>query len=122
MAESHWHAMASVRLDEIIAHGDENGDIANATGDDLRDVVRVAVERLDMHAARHLDVLTHFVKTDPDLVRKLLAGVEDIDMRPQVSIARELLREARAHLGAIAGAAGLAASGVIVAIDRELAD
>lgn len=35
---------------------------------------------------------------------------------------RELLREARAHLGALDGFAALAAAGLIAAIDRELED
>ncbi len=41
-----WRENASARLDRIIQHGDEFGDIANTSGDDLRDVVMVAVERI----------------------------------------------------------------------------
>lgn len=33
-------------LDQVIEHGDENGDVANSTADDLRDALVVAADRL----------------------------------------------------------------------------
>lgn len=39
-------------LDAVIAHDDENGDVANATGDELRDALRLAASRLRDRRAR----------------------------------------------------------------------
>lgn len=74
-----WRAEAEARLADVVEHGDDNGTIANLKADELRDVLRVASERLAMHAASHYDILTHFAKTDPDLVRRALAEAEASD-------------------------------------------
>lgn len=44
--EPGWREAAQARLDRIIAHGDDMGDIANASGDDLRDILTVFAQRL----------------------------------------------------------------------------
>jgi hypothetical protein len=36
----------SYLLDAVIEHDDDNGDLANATGDELRDALRLAASRL----------------------------------------------------------------------------
>lgn len=38
--------VAAVLLDEILDHGDDNGALANASGDDLRDALSLAADRL----------------------------------------------------------------------------
>lgn len=53
-----WRENAQARLDRIIAHGDEFGDIANAAGDDLRDILTLFVPRIAeyervVEAAKH---------------------------------------------------------------------
>lgn len=51
-----WAQRAGALLDEVIAHGDENGAVANAQPDDLRDALDVAADRLRVlagHAPRN---------------------------------------------------------------------
>lgn len=47
-----WRQRASLLLDQIVEHGDGNGDIANAQPDDLRDVAMIAAERLRVLSGR----------------------------------------------------------------------
>lgn len=47
-----WSRRAADLLDEVIAHGDELGSVANAQPDDLRDALVVAAERLRVLAGR----------------------------------------------------------------------
>lgn len=41
-----WVQRAAALVDEVLEHDDENGALANATGDELRDALRVAADRL----------------------------------------------------------------------------
>lgn len=43
---------AEYLLDEVLAHDDMNGALANATGDELRDALRLAADRLRIAAGR----------------------------------------------------------------------
>lgn len=45
-AVAHWRVCAEAWLDDVVEHGDENGTIANLTGDDLRNVLVVAAEQI----------------------------------------------------------------------------
>lgn len=44
--------VASLLLTEILEHDDENGALANATADDLRDALRLAADRLRTYSGR----------------------------------------------------------------------
>lgn len=47
-----WAQRAGALVDEVLEHGDDNGALANATADDLRDALHLAADRLRILGGR----------------------------------------------------------------------